>query len=95
MAVSTMVLGPINGWMRRATSAMPGALTETMTRSCTPSAAVLSLAVTACARSASPSRRRRPCARTAASVSPRATTLTSQPLAASLTPIQPPMAPAP
>ena len=95
MAVSTTVSGPISGAMWRATSASAGALTATMTRSCTPSAAGSATAVTGWARRPSASSSCSPSCCSAASVAPRATTPTEQPTAASLAPSQPPMAPAP
>ena len=95
IAVSTMVCGPSSGAMSRATSARAGALTATTTRSCTPSAAALSAACTGTCSSPSACCSRRPWVCKAASVAPRATTLTGSPMAAKRAPIQPPMAPAP
>ena len=77
IAVSTMVSGPSSGAMRAATSGIAGPLTATTTRSCGPSCAGSSAARTS-ARSSRPALRSRiPCARSAASVAPRATALTS------------------
>ncbi|OQB98874.1 MAG: hypothetical protein BWX79_03259 [Alphaproteobacteria bacterium ADurb.Bin100] len=95
MAVSTTVSGPISGAMWRATSSSAGALTAMTTRSCTPSAAGSLLARTAWVVLPSASTSCRPFCCSAASVAPRATTLTEQPTPARRAPSQPPMAPAP
>ena len=95
MAVSTMVSGRSSGLMRAATSGIAGPLTATTTRSCGPSSAGSSAASTF-ARSSPPVLASRiPCARSAASVAPRATALTACSCAASRAPMKPPMAPAP
>ena len=95
MAVSTMVSGPSSGAMRRATSAMAGALMATTTRSCTPSSAGSALARTGAFSTWPPWSSRKPWVCRASSVAPRATALSAQPASASRVPIQPPMAPAP
>ena len=102
IAVSTTVSGPISGPIWRATASSEGALTAITTRSCTPSAAGSALARTATLRVTSPCCTRSPCCCSASSVAPRATTLTwvaasfsAGGAAASPTPSQPPMAPAP
>ena len=90
-----MVFGPISGAMDLATSAIAGAFTATTTRSCTPSSCGFALALTGAANTSLACCSRSPCACSASSVAPRATTLTSQPARASLTPSHPPIAPAP
>jgi hypothetical protein len=95
MAVSTTVLGPMSGPMRRATSAMAGAFTATITRSCTPRSAGFSRATNEVRISWSPCSSTKPFCCRASSVAPRATALRLQPCCARCAPIQPPMAPVP
>lgn len=95
IAVITMLSWPSSGAMPCATPRIAGALTATMTRSCGPSSAGRSLTVTGALSVCPAIVRRRPCARSASSAAPRATTLTAQPDCANFTPSQPPMAPAP
>jgi len=99
IAESTAVPGPTSGAISRATCASAVVLTDRTTRSCTPSSAGRSLAVTGTTvrRSASPSRSTsaRPSRRTASSVAPRATAFTGRPARASRAAIRPPIAPSP
>ena len=96
IAGSTSVAGPISGAIRAATAGSDGALTATSTRSCTPSAAGSSLALTGALNNSAPWRSRKPCSRNAASVAPRATADTSHsPVKAKRVPMKPPIAPTP
>ena len=95
MAGITGVFGPSSGCIVCAAVASDWALSATINGSCWPSARASSLALIAEVVSAPAIVRRKPCARIAASVAPRASALTSWPARASFAANKPPTAPNP